>query len=763
MGVHHSLPLVTRTCCDVNGKRKGNVDTPLSRGYVCLRATIEGACEAYPHQTLGERGETEAIAMKVFIAGIDGYIGWCLAQYLTTQGHEVCGADALLRRAWVKEMGGCSATPIRPINERLRSFKRDYGRELPFWRTDLRDYPTVHQILSEVRPEVIVHLAECPSAPYSMIDVDHAVFVQTNSIITTFNFLFAMRDICPDAHLVKLGSMGEYGSPNLDIPEGFFEIEYRGRRDYLPFPCQPGSWYHASKVYGSSNVRLASELWGLRVTDVRQGVVFGIRAEGMSDDESLITRFDFDQAFGTLVNRFCAQSVIGHPLTLYGTGLRRYPFIPLSDVMQCLGLVVENPPASGEHRVFNQFLNVFNLKTLALRVQAVAHDMGLGAEVQHLENPRIENERNYFNPDRNALKRIGYEPTEDLDTVISTTIRLLRKYRHRIEARREVLVPDIRWSGLHKKVLPVAAEDRDLTAALACGADPVRSGFSNTISVVIPAHNEAAVIGRTLRALTKGARPGELEIMVVCNGCTDGTAQIARSFGQSVHVIETEIGNKIHALNLGDDVASGFPRFYLDADVVMPLESVRKVAKAMEGDGVMAAVPALRLDLGGCSWPARAHYEIWQRLPYCRDLFAGTGVYVLNVAGRNAFDRFPDGLLADDEFVRRTIPAERRIRVAGAWCVVTPPKDLASVINVRVRWQRGCYDFKDRFPERWTGERRDYVGAVKSILKDPRLWPAFALYVMTYPLIRVRGWYSYRPTSASRAWERDETTRKVRP
>lgn len=390
--------------------------------------------------------------MRVFIAGVDGYLGWPLAQYLTVRGHEVAGADGFFRRRWVKEMGSWSATPIVPMEKRLQAFKERFGRELRFWEGDLREYGLVAQIFREFQPDAIVHFGECPSAPYSMIDVHHAVFVQTNNITTTFNLLFAMRDIRPQAHLVKLGTMGEYGTPNVDIPEGFFEVEFRGRRDRLPFPRQAGSWYHWSKVHGSNNIMFACNIWNLRATDIMQGVVFGTRIEEMGDDERLLTRLDFDQAFGTAVNRFCCQAVVGHPLTPFGKGHQKRGFLPLRDSMQCLTLALENPPKAGEYRVFNQFQEVYDVTELALKVQKVAGELGLDVVVRNLENPRKEREEHYYNPDHQHLFDLGYRPTHGVETEMQIMLRDLMKYRDRIEMKRDVLIPDVRWDGRREKV-----------------------------------------------------------------------------------------------------------------------------------------------------------------------------------------------------------------------------------------------------------------------------------------------------------------------
>jgi len=390
--------------------------------------------------------------MRVFIAGIDGYLGWALAQYLVKRGHDIAGCDLYLRRKWVEEMGSHSATPIREISERLAAFKENHGSQILFREGDLRDYQFVERFFRDFQPEAIVHFGEMPSAPYSMVDAEHTIFTQTNNIVGTLNILYLMRDLVPNAHLVKLGTMGEYGTPNIDIPEGFFEIEYRGRQDKLPFPRQAGSWYHWSKVHDSNNIMFSCKIWGLRSTDVMQGVVFGTRIDEMGEDERLLTRLDFDQSFGTAINRFCCQAVIGHPLTPFGKGHQKRGFLPLRDSMQCLTLAIENPPEAGEYRVFNQFEEVYDITELALKVQQVAKSLDVDAVIQNIQNPRMEMEEHYFNPDRQHLLDLGYQPTHDVEAEMKIMLQDLIKYRDRIEAKKEVLIPDIRWDGRREKV-----------------------------------------------------------------------------------------------------------------------------------------------------------------------------------------------------------------------------------------------------------------------------------------------------------------------
>jgi UDP-sulfoquinovose synthase len=390
--------------------------------------------------------------MRVLVCGVDGYLGWPLAQYLTGRGHEVAGIDLLLRRRWVEEMGSWSAIPIAEMPERLAAFEERHAKSLAFHEVDLRDHGAVEQIVRNFRPDAVVQLGECPSAPYSMIDVEHTVFVQTNNIVGTFNLMFAMRDHVPDAHLLKLGTMGEYGTPNVDIPEGFFEVGYRGRTERLPFPRQAGSWYHWSKVHGSNNIMFACKLWGLRATDVMQGVVFGTSIDEILGDERLATRVDFDQAFGTAINRYCCQAVIGEPLTPYGAGHQKRGFLPLRDSMRCMTLALENPATAGEYRVFNQFAEVYDVGDLATKVQKVGIDLGLDVEVRNLVNPRMELEEHYYNPDHQNLADLGYEPSQDVDSEIRLMLETLQPHADRIAEKKDALIPDVRWSGPRKKV-----------------------------------------------------------------------------------------------------------------------------------------------------------------------------------------------------------------------------------------------------------------------------------------------------------------------
>jgi nucleoside-diphosphate-sugar epimerase len=382
------------------------------------------------------------------ILGGDGYIGWPLSMHLAVNKDEtVVIVDKLLRRAWVKEVGSHSATPILSMEKRLEAFQKSFNKIIDYEYGDLQNYDFVYNIIKKYTPRAIVHLGEQPSAPYSMIDAKHATFTQVNNIVGTLNILHAICKIVPDCHLIKLGTMGEYGTPNIDIPEGFFEIEYNGRKDVLPFPKLANSFYHWSKVHDSGNIMFASKVWGLKSTDIMQGIVYGTRTNEIDENEKLLTRFDFDGVFGTVINRYCAQAVLGNTLTPYGRGGQKRGFIALRDSIRCLTLAIDNPPKDGEYRVFNQFSKIYSISELAKKVSKVANNWDLNTKIMNIENPRIETEDHYYNPQHEKLKGLGFKPSRDIGEEIEILIEDLIKYKDRLIAKKHVLMPKIRWKS----------------------------------------------------------------------------------------------------------------------------------------------------------------------------------------------------------------------------------------------------------------------------------------------------------------------------
>ncbi|MHB1434880.1 MAG: NAD-dependent epimerase/dehydratase family protein [Thermoplasmata archaeon] len=382
--------------------------------------------------------------MRVLVTGVDGYSGWPLALRLLAEGHEVVGIDNFATRRRVREVGSWSATPIPPFPRRLEAVRERFGRSLTFYRGDLGRYRFVDEVLAKERPDAIVHLAEQRSAPYSMIDVHHAVATQVQNLTGTLHLLYALRDRCPEAHLVKMGTMGEYGTPNVEIPEGFFEVEYRGRRDTLPFPRNAGSWYHWSKVFDSGDVMYATRIWKLRSTDVMQGVIYGIRTPEITHDR-LLTRFDFDETWGTALNRFIVQAILGLPITPYGKGGQTRGFIALEDSMQSLLLALRHPAAPGEYRVINQFDAAYSVNQLAEIVVSIAREFDLSPTIEHPPDPRVESEEHFYQPQHDRLSALGYRRSRELGEVVREIFRDLLRFRRRLEAKRAQVLPRTQW------------------------------------------------------------------------------------------------------------------------------------------------------------------------------------------------------------------------------------------------------------------------------------------------------------------------------
>jgi len=383
--------------------------------------------------------------MKVLICGMDGYIGWSLALHQLAIGNEVFGIDNFVRRKNVEEVGSWSAIPILPMEKRYEKLKEEYGNKINFREGDLTNRDFINNVMSKFIPDSIVHLAEQPSAPYSMIDQDHAVYTQHNNVIGTLNLLYSIQNHAPKSHLIKLGTMGEYGTPEIDIAEGFFDIEFRGKHATIPYPRLAGSWYHWSKVHDSNNVMFACKLWGIRSTDIMQGVVYGTRTNEIQSDEKS-TRFDFDEVFGTAINRFCAQAVVGYPLTPYGTGRQIRGFLALVDSIQCISLLIDKPAQESEYRVVNQFDEEYQIIDLAKRVQQIGNKKGLDVEIENVENPRVELEEHYYKADHEKLKKLGFKPTRNINDEIEIMLEDLLRHKDRILKKKDAIIKVLKWN-----------------------------------------------------------------------------------------------------------------------------------------------------------------------------------------------------------------------------------------------------------------------------------------------------------------------------
>ena len=382
--------------------------------------------------------------MRILILGGDGYLGWPTAMYFSARGHEVHAVDNYLRRRAHEEAGTDSLTPTAEnLPARAEAWRQVTGYRIGVTEGDLTDWAVVEPLFKDFQPEAIVHYGEMPSAPYSFISREHAVFTQYNNVVNTLNVLFAMRDFTPQAHLVKLGTMGEYGTPNIDIEEGYIDIRHNGRTDRLPYPKLPGSFYHCSKVHDSTNMHLACRIWGLRATDLNQGVVYGIETEETKLDPRFATRFDYDEVFGTALNRFCLQAVIGHPLTVYGKGGQTRGYLNILDTLQCVELATLNPADEGQMRVFNQFTEQFSINELAELVERAGKEYGIEVKIDHVENPRVELEEHYYNAKHTALLDLGLKPHYLSETLVESMFEQIERHKDRVITK--AIMPRTTW------------------------------------------------------------------------------------------------------------------------------------------------------------------------------------------------------------------------------------------------------------------------------------------------------------------------------
>jgi len=378
--------------------------------------------------------------VKILVLGGDGYLGWPTALHLSRRGHEVGVVDNFARRQYDFEMGVDSLVPITNLQHRVQIWEQVSGLRVEPYVGDLTDAAFVTKVVDEFRPDTIVHFAEQRSAPYSMIDRQHAVYTQVNNVVGTLNLLYAIAEVDPSIHLVKLGTMGEYGTPNIDIEEGFIEITHRGRTDVLPYPKQPGSFYHLSKVHDSANIMFACRIWGLRSTDLNQGIVYGQETPETVLHPDLATRFDYDGVFGTVLNRFCVQAVVGHPLSVYGAGGQTRGMLDIRDTLACVELACTNPAEPGEYRVFNQFTESFSVNQLAAMV---AEAYPGKVTIEHVEPPRVEKEEHYYRAAHTKLLDLGLVPHLLEPATVSGLLTVADRHRDRVDP--TAIAPTVKW------------------------------------------------------------------------------------------------------------------------------------------------------------------------------------------------------------------------------------------------------------------------------------------------------------------------------
>ena len=383
--------------------------------------------------------------MRILILGGDGYLGWPTAMELQRSGHDVCVVDNYLRRKIAQATDSEALMDNPRLHERAKIFAEKTNHKILVEEGDCREFEFVNRVFERFAPEAVVHYAEQPSAPYSMIGIDEARLTLSNNLNSTFSLIWAVLERNRDCHIIKLGTMGEYGTPNIDIEEGWIEINHKGRSQQFLYPRQAGSLYHTTKVLDTDLLWFYVRIYGIRVTDLMQGPVYGLSTDGADLDPRLAPNFHYDDIFGTVVNRFLVQAVAGVPLTVYGRGGQVRGYLNLRDTLQCIALAVEKPAKKGELRILNQFTETFSVNQLAERVHDVGNRLGLGVRVQHIDNPRKEMEEHYYNPAHHGLLELGLKPHLMTDDVLAGMLERVIQHRHRIVPRR--ILPRVRWNS----------------------------------------------------------------------------------------------------------------------------------------------------------------------------------------------------------------------------------------------------------------------------------------------------------------------------
>lgn len=382
--------------------------------------------------------------MRVLILGADGYLGWPTLMHFASKGYEVLGVDDYSRRLIAMQTSSEALIPTPNLDDRAKIYNKNSSSKISVRIGDLKDFRFMESLFTDFKPDTVIHYAEQPSAPYSLRGYDEANYTLTNNLLVTHNLIWAMMKHSPDCHMVKLGTMGEYGTPNIDIEEGWIEIEHKGRKQKFLYPRQAGSLYHTTKVLDTDLLWFYVRTFGLRVTDLMQGPVYGIITPDSNTDDNLLPNFHYDDIFGTVVNRFIVQAVANVPLTVYGKGGQTRGYLNLNDTLQCVELATKNPAAKGELKIYNQLTETFTVNQLAEFVKNASSELGINVEINNIENPRKELEEHYYNPASTGLLELGLSPNLMTNEVLKEMIKKVIKYKSQIDVTK--ILPRVKWS-----------------------------------------------------------------------------------------------------------------------------------------------------------------------------------------------------------------------------------------------------------------------------------------------------------------------------
>lgn len=382
--------------------------------------------------------------MKVIVFGADGYLGWPLSLFFADKGYDVLAVDNYLRRKLCRKTNSNPLIINSYLPSRINLFNKLTNRNIQYKRGDLKEYKFVCDLIKKQKPDFVVHLAEQPSAPYSMIGFEQSDLTLQNNLIVTNNIASSIINYSPDTHLIKLGTMGEYGTPNIDIEEGWININHNGRSDKFLYPRQASSFYHTTKILDTDLLWFYVRIYGLKVTDLMQGPVYGMLTKQTRLTDKLLPNFNYDDIFGTVLNRFLVQAIAGIPLTVYGKGLQKRGFINITDSLECIKLAADNPPNPGVMNIFNQFTESLSINDLALIVKESAQKIGIDVRIKNIDNPRIEKEDHYYNPKNNSFFDLGLKPSLLSENVCIELLNLILKYKNYIN--NDLIYPRVNWN-----------------------------------------------------------------------------------------------------------------------------------------------------------------------------------------------------------------------------------------------------------------------------------------------------------------------------
>ncbi len=382
--------------------------------------------------------------MKILILGGDGYLGWPTSLYFSNQNHDVLIIDNFIKRKLQKKFQRYSLFKNYTLKQKINEWKKVSKKNIEYKEIDATNYKSVLNIFKKFKPDAVIHFAEQPSAPLSMLDYNNANFTLQNNLVSTLNICYAIKETKLDTHIIKLGTMGEYGTPNIDIEEGYLKIKHKKRSDIFLYPRKGSSLYHTTKIQDTDLLYFYSRTWGLRVTDLMQGPVYGFDTNEINGNEKIYTSFSYDDIFGTVLNRFIVQAVAGETLTVYGNGSQKRGYLNITDSIKCIDIATKFPASKGELNIFNQYTETFSIIQLAKKVIEAGKKIGINAKFKNIKNPRVEKENHYYKPSNKKFIKLGLKPNFLTQKILCEMI--IKVEKHKKSIKNKNFLPTVNWN-----------------------------------------------------------------------------------------------------------------------------------------------------------------------------------------------------------------------------------------------------------------------------------------------------------------------------